>query len=125
MKIRSGYISNSSSSSFLIIGNEVGDIFDEPKKEINFKKDYYVFVGKNDFDSGTDLVELNQEKYDWLYEHRWNIKDIGAGTIIKVIELQENDCIKIPNNVKNAKVWNINVNHHSSETIEDLERKYL
>lgn len=125
MKIRSNYVSNSSSSSFLIIGNEIGNIFDEPKKELDFQKNYYIYIGKNNFDSGTDVISLNQKLYDWLYEYKWNIKDVGEGKIIKVIELIENDCLKIPDNITNAKVWHIKMDHNSSETIKDLEERYI
>ena len=125
MKIRSGFVSNSSSSSFLIIGNEIGDIFDEPNKDLNFKKDYYIYLGKDLWEDGIDLIDLNQEIYDWLYDHKWNIKDLGNGTIIKVIKLEENDKMNIPNDIKDANVWAIKVSHHSSESINDVKERYV
>lgn len=62
MKIRSDYVSNSSSSSFMI----VGEVFSEEKIYDIGKK--LGFVTDDDYETTWDIVEKIAEKFDIKYE---------------------------------------------------------
>jgi len=55
MKIRMGFVSNSSSSSFVLIGNEV------KLEDIDLKKGKYMAIGNAELNEGGDIFELNEE----------------------------------------------------------------
>lgn len=109
----------------MIQGYIISNIFDDPKITLDFKNNHYIYVGKNNRDNTTDIIDLNQDIYDWLYEHRFNISDIGNGSIIKVINISDGFSINIhPNIPKDAKVWYFNSNIFAPNNITDLENNY-
>ena len=55
MKVREGFVSNSSTTSFVIIGNRV------KQEDINFDDGEYVGVGWSDWMEGTDVFNLTPE----------------------------------------------------------------
>lgn len=121
MKLRVGYISNSSSASFVLLGREVGNIYDNDLV-LDFKHKTYVIFGKFLYE-GIDYIRLNKEIFDWLNKHKYEIK-LNDGLIIEELDIDE-DCIKIPDGITDAKVWNIKIDQSSSESIHDLQLNYI
>ena len=83
MKIRSNYVSNSSSSSFVVFGYRIGNIY---KKNLilDFDNKKYIMVGY-DLYNGEDIINLNKTNFNW-FRKQINESDIdcGDGTIIEV-----------------------------------------
>lgn len=126
MKIRSGYVSNSSSSSFVVIGKDTGNIYSN-NLQLDFENKQYVMLGK-ELSDGTDYIELTPELFEWINRRKFDL-DWGNGSIIEIITSGKNawsvDCIKIPDNLTNAFAWSIKADDWSSSSIEDLEKRYI
>lgn len=126
MKIRSNYVSNSSSSSFVVIGKDTGNIYSN-NLQLDFENKQYVMLGK-ELSDGTDYIELTPELFEWINRRKFDL-DWGNGSIIEIITSGKNawsaDCIKIPDNLTNAFAWSIKADDWSSSSIEDLEKRYI
>ena len=125
--MRNNYISNYSSSSFILIGIESGNIFEN--LTLDFDNKNYVMIGRYFFnDEADDFIELTEEMFNWLNDRKYDI-DIGNGTIIEVIKSGKNSWssnrMKISDNLKNATVYLINASYRSSSSVEDLEKNYI
>ena len=68
MKIRTGYVSNSSSSSFCIVGYKHCNTNNIDKYDFDFDKNQYVMMGM-DLSEGMDVVILNESIVQYLKSH--------------------------------------------------------
>lgn len=128
MKIRSGYVSNSSSSSFLILGNVVGTPGNIEEIRFDFKNFEYVIVGKY-LCEGYDLIKLNPKIVAWIIDHRHDcFCECYGNEIYKVLKKEEayDDIMSvcIPNITLQSKVLSVRADQHSSVSIEDMENNY-
>lgn len=128
MKVRIGFVSNSSSSSFIMLGKSVGSLQQRTVLDFTKPNSDYIMIGK-DLCDGIDLIDLNEDLYHWFIEHRDDILENSYidGTIYEVyksgeylLRLNKRD---LPDG--DFDVFSIEFDHHSTETIDDAHERYL
>lgn len=126
MKSRHGYVSNSSSSSFVVIGRKAGNLFGD-KIDLDNGKQHYL-VGAC-FDEGDDIMSLTPELAKWVVEHhakndRYGVDEINGDVIeaeFSVSEPYGDECPAIP---KGSSVWCFTADHHSTYDVKSAEENY-
>jgi hypothetical protein len=66
MKIRNGFVSNSSSSSFVILKDSLSEI--QRNMILNYQKEIEFFISKDEEDNWKDYQESHSGKYIYLAE---------------------------------------------------------
>ena len=128
MKIRTNYVSNSSSSSFVVVAKRVGEF--KHFNDLIFDKDKTYFVLGDCLDEGTDMIEFKPEKSLFKYMQK-NVDNLNIdSTVYELIGLSEDELELAPSMFKNINkddkiiACNINADYHSTTNTEDLEDRY-
>ncbi len=126
MKTRAYYVSNSSSSSFVIIGRKIGNLFHE---DVKLEKGRQYYVIGTCFEDGYDVISLNDEMAEWLKEHyskndRERIREIDGNVIEADFSSYEPDGEKLPAIPEGRKIWSFTADQHSSYDINDASENY-
>ena len=133
MKIRWCYVSNSSSSSFVVFGYRIGNIY-KNNLILDFDNKKYIMIG-HDLYNGDDIINLNKTNFNW-FRKQINESDIdcGDGTIIEVIKSRNvnnfydfrmpKEYIENPKRFAKAKLFNFERNEEYSRTLKDIKERY-
>lgn len=121
MKIRIGFVSNSSSSSFVIIGSQItnGEAFAQAK-ELIAENRLYARAGEgwdgDDFFPISTAMWKSYAKYGGNNIYFYDVQFIAEdGVKIKKADIKGNE----------FSVFNMEVSYHSCETLSDFESKHL
>lgn len=120
MKVRNGFVSNSSSSSFIIIGEECEDFYSITEEML--KTERFLVVGK-ELSEGSDVFELTPDilklfsKFGYIPWAVWK-------PILTIFEYE-----KISKNIfPDDKEYGIYIgekDYHSSENFQDILERYV
>ena len=124
MKVRNGFVSNSSSSSFVVFGKTLTNP-EEVRLTLSVRKKPALAIGRY-LSEGMDVIEVDEEIFNAIIENNifqefqflFPYKQIsGEGGLSG--EAIEND---LP---ETFEVFSGEVDYHSTETVEDLVRIYV
>jgi hypothetical protein len=126
MKRRFGYVSNSSSSSFVLIGKEVGNLWYD---EIQFDKNKMYFMFGVYLCDGCDLIHLDAELAKWFKKHHEKndreLIDQIDGTVIECAWYGgESEGETLPAIEAGNKIWAEQIDDHSTYDMKTAEGNY-
>ena len=126
MKIRNGFVSNSSSSSYIIIGNKIS--FNDIKLEDIEHKENYV-LGK-DLCKGVDFFPLTKDIFNEMHKNTSCLSSSYEMSFFEVyhkIYFEEFDIHKMKKDElpEEFEIFVIEKDDHSTETKEDFIGNYI
>ena len=123
MKIRSGFVSNSSSSSFIVFGHKISN----PEKAIKENKKVLVHIaGAGTSGDAEDwAMFLDKESYDILKEHEWFKRNSGYATYVECTDAPDvdyrDDTININSDIDGEEVFFFDRDYSSPDTVKQLK----
>ncbi|MCF7924311.1 MAG: hypothetical protein K9L64_04290 [Candidatus Izimaplasma sp.] len=119
MKIRTGFVSNSSSSSFVITGRDIK--FDE----IDFNNLNNIKVRGQYLCDGQDIFNLTQEIYDVINADRSYLSQLNFIEQYNTLCDEYNDSVKEDIIIhKGTKVYLLDSDYHGTADVESFIRTY-
>lgn len=130
MKIRLNYVSNSSSSSFIIKGTKIGD-FDDVKNfdELKVEDGHELYVIGSHLVEGYDLFKLTRQYFDFLKEIDYRFSkdsssDYYSGDILEVSDFNEASFYPDEDIVVNGDEYTISRDYKHSWDLARLASNY-
>ena len=132
MKIRTDFVTNSSSSSFILIGNSV------ELGKINITDGNYIAIGEY-LGDGIDVIDLNQEIYDYILANEMLIKlnsedsDFEFYRVYKTLnndwnrnqKLTIKELAEVIEDVNTPfEIREVDKDYHCSNNINDIKERY-
>lgn len=115
MKIRQSYVSNSSSSSFIIIGKKVCSFEDDKE---------YVAVSCSYLSEGHDIFVVEENMKKFILDHIENFTIYEGIGFSEYSTLSWNDLVLKLGLKKGYALISETSDHSSSESLSDLEERY-
>ncbi len=120
MKIRTGFVSNSSSSSFIITGKDVK--FDE----IDFNNLNNIKVCGEYLSDGQDIFDLTQEIYDIINSDRYCLSKLEFIEQYDTLCSEYEDVVKEDIIIrKGTKVYLLNSDYHGTTDVKSFINRYI
>jgi len=123
MKIRRGFVSNSSSSSFVFIGRPCS-----VDALLGGDYEYEVWCQGSYWGEGLDFFELTDKMIDYIREHKEE-KRISELDLYEVLTSGDGENgLPLPNMKKNINGWKIyglKKDYYCTDSVEQFEEKYI
>ncbi len=132
MKVRNGFVSNSSSSSFLLIGERIAV---EDAESLIDKGDNIIFISSSELNEGKDIIEnltkshirfiaKHMDTYSYALYKPW-LSDNSEGWEDGIsVSLLQNAINNIPRDVKEVEIIRVRKDYHCHEDIQDFRDYY-